>query len=130
MAIMSIPIDVGAAHGGTARLGIREIVRQLNSALGATLVAALAGSKDPKISYKWARTDGAEPRPEAQTRLQLAHRASAAVSSVEGGHVARLWFISANPWLDEISPIEAIRDMRAEDVVDAALAMTEDRFSG
>ena len=33
-------------------------------------------------------------------------------ASVEGEHVARLWFVGANPWLDEISPIEAIKDMR------------------
>jgi hypothetical protein len=127
---VSISIDIGAAHAGTARLGIREIVRQLNSALGATLVAALAGSKDPKISYKWARTDGPEPKPEAQARLQLAHRAWTAVSSVEGEHVARLWFIGANPWLGEVSPIEAVRDLRSKEVMDAAVAMTEDRFAG
>jgi hypothetical protein len=123
-------MNVGAAHSGTARLGIREIARQLNSALGATLVAALAGSKDPKISYRWARIDGPEPRPEAQARLQLAHRAWTAVSSVEGEHVARLWFVGANPWLDELSPIEAIKDMRAKEVMAAATAMTDDRFSG
>lgn len=35
---MNVSIGVGAAHSGTARLG-----GQLNSALGATLVAALAG---------------------------------------------------------------------------------------
>ena len=127
---MSTSIDIGAAHAGTARLGIREIVRQLNSALGATLVAALAGSRDPKISYKWARADGPEPKPEAQARLQLAHRAWTAVSGVEGEPVARLWFIGANPWLGEISPIEAISELRAREVMDAAVAMTEDRFAG
>lgn len=127
---MSISIDVGTVHGATARLGIREIVRQLNSALGATLVAALAGSKDPKISCRWARTDGAVPLPDAQARLPLAHRAWTAVSRVEGEHVARLWFVGANPWLGEVSPIEAIKEMRARDVMAAALAMTEGRFPG
>jgi len=124
---MGVSIDIGGMHAGTARLGIREIVRQLNTALGATLVGALAGTKDPKISYRWARTDGPAPRPEAQKRLQLAHRAWSVVSSVEGEHVARLWFIGANPWLGEISPIEAISQDRAKDVMDAAHAMTEDR---
>ena len=124
---MGAVTHIGDTHAGTARLGIREIVRQLNAALGATLVAALAGAKDPKISYRWARTDGPEPRPEAQKRLQLAHRAWTAVSSVEGEHVARLWFIGANPWLGEISPIEAINQGRTKEVMDAAAAMTEDR---
>ncbi|ALU39052.1 hypothetical protein AS188_04020 [Kocuria flava] len=124
---MGVSIDVGGTHAGTARLGIREIVRQLNTALGATLVGALAGTKDPKISYRWARVDGPEPRTEAQKRLQLAHRAWTVVAGVEGEHVARLWFIGANPWLGEISPIEAISQDRARDVMDAAHAMTEDR---
>ena len=124
---MGVSTDIGGTHAGTARLGIREIVRQLNAALGASLVGALAGTKDPKISYRWARTDGPEPRPEAQKRLQLAHRAWTAVSSVEGEHVARLWFIGANPWLGEISPIEAINQGRTKEVMDAAAAMTEDR---
>lgn len=127
---MTASIDLGATHSGTARLGIREIVRQLNSALGATLVASLVGSKDPKISYRWARTDGPEPRAKALARLQLAHRAWTAVSSAEGEDVARLWFVGANPWLDEMSPIEAIKDMRAKEVMAAATAMTEGRFSG
>jgi hypothetical protein len=60
-----------------------------------------------------ARIDGPEPRPEAQARLQLAHRAWTAVSRAEGEHVAKLWFVGANLWLDEISPIEAIKGMRA-----------------
>jgi hypothetical protein len=48
---------------------------------------------------------------------------------MEGEHVVRQWFVGANPWLGEVSPIEPIRDMRAKDVIGAAAAMTEDRFS-
>jgi hypothetical protein len=127
---MSIDTVIGAAHGRTARLGIREIVRQLNTALGPTLVAALAGAKDPKISHRWARTDGPEPRDEAQARLILGHRAWQAVAEVEGEHVARLWFVGANPHLGEVSPIEAISQNRAAEVMAAARAMIEDGFAG
>lgn len=127
---MSISADQNAGFTRTARLGIREVVRQLNSGLGATLVAALTGSKDPRISYKWARDSGPEPRPEAIQRLLLAHRAWIAVSANEGEHVARNWFIGANPWLDEISPIEAIGNLESKKVMNAAQAMIEDRFNG
>ncbi len=127
---MSISTNIGTAHAETARLGIREIVRQLNSALGATLVAALAGNKDRGISYKWARLDGPYPKPGAQQRLLLAHRAWKEVSAAEGEHVARLWFVGANPWLGEQSPIEAISKMESRAVMNAATAMTEDRFNG
>ena len=127
---MSIATITNAGFAGTARLGIREVVRQLNGALGATLVAALTGSKDPRVSYKWARENGPEPRPEAVQRLLLAHRAWIAVSANEGEHVARLWFIGANPWLDEISPIEAISNLESRKVMTAAQAMIEDNFVG
>lgn len=127
---MSTTIDHGLIHAGTARLGIREIVRSLNVALGATLVGGLAGSKTRGISYKWQKADGPEPGPEAAKRLQLAHRAWTTVSSTEGDDVARLWFIGSNPWLNEDSPIDAIRDLRSKDVIDAAEAMVEGRFSG
>lgn len=127
---MSIPTIQNTGFAGTARLGIREVVRQLNSALGATLVAALSGSKDPRISYKWARENGPEPKPAAVQRLLLAHRAWIAVSTNEGEHVARLWFIGANPWLGEVSPIEAIANMESKKVMAAAQAMIDDSFNG
>lgn len=127
---MSISTIQNTGFAGTARLGIREVVRQLNAALGATLVAALTGSKDPRISYKWARENGPEPKPAAVQRLLLAHRAWIAVSTNEGEHVARLWFIGANPWLGEVSPIEAIANMESKKVMAAAQAMVDDSFNG
>lgn len=63
-----------------------------------------------------ARSPGLRHRPGSS----VAHRAWTAVSSVEGEHVAHLWFVGANPWLDEVSPIEAITAMRAKDVMAAA----------
>jgi len=127
---VSISTIQNTGFAGTARLGIREVVRQLNAALGATLVAALTGSKDPRISYKWARENGPEPKPAAVQRLLLAHRAWIAVSTNEGEHVARLWFIGANPWLGEVSPIEAIANMESKKVMAAAQAMVDDSFNG
>lgn len=127
---MSISTIQNTGFAGTARLGIREVVRQLNGALGATLVAALSGSKDPRISYRWARENGPEPKAPAVQRLLLAHRAWRLVSETEGEHVARLWFIGANPWLDETSPIEAISNLESRAVMNAAQAMVDDSFSG
>jgi hypothetical protein len=46
------------AHTRTIRLDIREITRRLNGSLGGTLVASLAGSKDTKLPYRWAKVDG------------------------------------------------------------------------
>lgn len=109
---------------------IREITRQLNSALGPTLVAVLAGVTARDLPGRWARADGPIPGPEEQERLQLAHRTWRTVSSAEGEDTARLWFIGANPWLGDISPIEAINRLRTHEVMTAATAMVEDTFAG
>jgi hypothetical protein len=44
--------------------------------------------------------------------------------------VARQWFIGANPWLGDESPVSAIREDRFTDVSAAAGAMVNDSFSG
>lgn len=119
----------GSAHAATARLDFREIVRRLNGALGASMVSALAGAKDPKASYKWQKEGGPVPSDATQARVLLAHRAWKLVSDADGDQVARLWFLGANPWLGEVSPVEAIHDDRSKAVMDAATAMTSGGYN-
>ncbi|MEF9982753.1 MAG: hypothetical protein RR762_15280 [Glutamicibacter sp.] len=52
------------------------------------------------------------------------------VSDVDGEQVARQWFLGANPWLDEISPVEAIYQDRFKAVIDAAEAMSSGGYNG
>ena len=127
---MSIVTIAGEARARTARMDIREIVRRLNNALGATLVAALAGNKDRKISYGWAKEDGPVPKTPAVKRLQFAYDQWQLISDAEGEHVARMWFIGSNPLLDDDSPIDAIREDRFQQAGRAARTMVEDGFSG
>ncbi|GAA1115725.1 hypothetical protein [Arthrobacter flavus] len=114
----------------TTVIGIREIVRRLNVGLGATLVAGLAGSTVRDISREWQKVNGAEPGPEAQQRLRLAHQVWRIISDAEGEHIARLWFIGSNLWLNDDSPIDAIREDRADEVIQAAEAVVTGQFSG
>ena len=118
------------AYQRTMRLDIREITRRLNAALGGTLVAALAGSKDSKASHKWAKDGGPQPRPEAIKRLAFAYEQWQKVSEAEGEHVARVWFIGASPWLDYDTPVNSIREDRLKEVARAAQALVDDTFSG
>lgn len=114
-----------------ACVNISEVVRRLNVALGPTLVAALAGSRDRTISINWQRLEGPKPDSPAQLRLRFAYRLWADISLAEGGHIARAWFIGGNnPWLGEDNPIDAIRQDRFKTVEAAAQAMLEDRFAG
>lgn len=119
-----------SAYQKAIRLDIREITRRLNAALGGTLVAALAGSKDTKASHKWAKEGGTQPRPEAIKRLTFAYEQWQKVTEAEGDHVARVWFIGANPWLDYDTPVNAIREDRLKEVGHAAQALVDDAFSG
>ena len=122
---MSIP-TVAGAHGGTMRMGIHDVARQLNAGLGPTLVSALAGARDRKLPIRWARADGPEPGPDFRRRLLLAHRVWTQIAPGETEQVARAWFIGANPFLDEDTPLTAIREDRARQVIAAAAAFVED----
>lgn len=105
-----MPIDTNVeVHEATLRLTTPEMVRQLNSHLGPTLVAALAGVKDRKLPHKWAQADGPDPRPEPKRRLIAAHRCWTMIAGTENDSVARAWFIGANPRLGEQAPVMCLR---------------------
>lgn len=113
------PLTPTTQHGRTMRMDIHDIVRELNGALGPTLVAGLSGSKDRKLPIRWAKADGPEPRTDAARRLTFAHRQWTLLAAADGEHVARQWFIGGNPQLNENTPITAIREDRHEDVANA-----------
>jgi hypothetical protein len=122
---------IAAAHAASVRLDVPELARRLNGALGATLVAALAGSKDPKISYKWAKIErSGGPRSGAIRRLQFAYAQWLLISGAEGEQVARVWFLSSNPLLDYDTPVDAIREGRFKETAIAVKSMLDDSFSG
>lgn len=109
-------------HETAARLDIHELVRQLNSHLGPTLVAALAGVRDTKLPHKWAKAGGPTPQDKSLARLQAAHRAWSMISNADNHSVARAWFIGINPRLGEESPVMALRDDQLKAVIAAATA--------
>jgi len=113
-----------------SEMDIREVVRRLNGALGPTLVASLAGSRDPEMSHKWARADCAEPEEACARRLRFAYRQFRSISEVEGEQVARLWFIRANPALGDEPPVDAIRDDHLKATAAAAALIIHDGFYG
>jgi hypothetical protein len=118
------------AYQHAIRLDVREVTRRLNASLGGTLVSSLAGSKDLKASHKWAKEGGPSPRPEAVRKLHFAYEQWKKVSDAEGEHVARVWFIGANPWLQYDSPVNAIREGSLKEVARAAEALVNDSFNG
>jgi hypothetical protein len=120
------PIDTSIeTHETAARLDTHELVRQLNSHLGPTLVATLAGVRDSKLPHKWAKAGGPVPRTESLARLQTAHRAWSLISNADSDTVARAWFIGINPRLGEESPVMALRENQLKAVISAAAAFVD-----
>jgi hypothetical protein len=119
-----------AAYKQALKLDTPELTQDLIEVLGGTLVSALAGAKDTKAAHKWARPDGTTPRDEAAKRLRFAHEQWNRLSASEGAHVARVWFIGANPWLEYDTPVQAIREGRFRQVDAAVSALLDDSYSG
>lgn len=115
---MSVGLDIGT-HQETTKLDLDQVVQHLLTHLGPTLVALLAGVSDRKLPNKWANRT-VQPRPDAEKRLRAAHRSWMTVATSETDHIARAWFIGANPHLDEVSPIEALREGQVREVLAAA----------
>lgn len=126
--VETMTVDIAAlAHAETMRLDIHEVVRRLNSHLGATMVAALSGSRDSKLPYKWAKNT--VPNVEAQERLRFAHRIWRILSDAKSDHIARTWFRGTNPVLGEVSPVIAIREGRYAEVAGAADSFVSGNWS-
>lgn len=127
---MSIDTTISDGFAETARLDIHELVRRLNSHLGPTLVAALAGTKDRRQPIRWAKPDGPKLNAASERRVRLAHRVWTALADAESDSVARAWFIGGNPRLEEDTPLTAIREDRSKEVMSALIAFLEDTYDG
>lgn len=120
-------LEIVATHAATARMDIHEVARQLNQHLGASLVAAMVGTPDRKLPIKWAKTNGPTPGADYSRRLQFGHRTWNLIAAAEGDHVARNWFIGANPMLSEDTPLTGIREDRLDQVAAASVALINDQ---
>lgn len=112
-------------HAATTRMGIHDVVRELVSHLGGTLVATLANVRDRKLPYKWQKVDGPVPQAPSQARLLAAHQIWTLLAQSDGNDVARAWFIGANPRLDDVQPFMALRNGQLAEVVAAARAFRD-----
>ncbi len=112
-------------HAETIKMDIHEVARRMLGHLGPTLVAALAGGRDRKLPYRWAKADGPEPGDDAKVRLTTAHIVWSLISEADSDYVARAWFIGVNPRLGDEQPYMAIRAGRFAETLAAARAFVE-----
>jgi hypothetical protein len=110
-----------AAHRQAVESSVQDVVAYLQEVLGQRLVAAIAGVADTKAVARWSAGQRA-PRHEAEQRLRDAYQIFRLLLAEEAPQTVRAWFIGLNPQLDDESPVRAIRDGRAQDVMVAAKA--------
>ncbi len=109
------------AHQKAVAFDIADIAGFLQEMLGQKLVAYIAGVSDPKTVGNWVRGEQA-PRTEADHRLRTAFQIFHLLQGEESPHTVRAWFVGLNPQLDDDTPVDAIREGRAKDVLVAARA--------
>lgn len=120
---------VTQAHAEAMRKDLHHLVAELVAELGPTVVQAMTGNRDRSAPASWARVDGPTPRPITQEQLRLGYRVWAMMRDAEGQRVAAAWMTGANPRLAEDSPLTAIREHRASDVVGAAEAFIAGNYT-
>jgi hypothetical protein len=108
-------------------LVINDLV-YLHDKLGLSLVAFLSGTRKYEDFTKWLRNHK-PPREEQIKRINFAAEITRQVCDVIGPGLTRQWFIGANVGLEEISPAEAIRADRFDEVRISATRIMEDQWS-
>lgn len=109
------------AYNDSIRHAVPEIVDDLRVALGAKLVAYIAGVTETRTVREWA--DAARrPSPSAEERLRLAHRIVTLIGQSEGEAVVPTWFQGMNPQLGDRSPARVLREDAFDQAGPRALA--------
>jgi hypothetical protein len=88
-------------------LPIRLVVEELIEALGAQLVAAIAGVGETRLVRSWER---GERQPSREASLRAALQATRAILATAGPPTAKAWFLGCSSRLQYTSPLEVIRE--------------------
>lgn len=97
------------AYNDSIRHTMPEIVDDLRIALGAKLVAYIAGVSETRTVREWAEA-ARRPTPAAEERLRLAHRIVTLIGQSEGKAIVPTWFQGMNPQLGDRSPARVLHE--------------------
>jgi hypothetical protein len=117
------------AYAAALRADLPDLVAEMLRALGPTAIQAMTGTRDRSVPARWVRPDGPTPKRTSQEQLRLGYRVWLMMRDSEGSQVAAAWMTGANPRLAEDTPLTAIRELRAADVVGAAEAFIADIYA-
>lgn len=111
-----------AAYKDSLVLPAWEQTRYLLDAIGARFTTAALGLQDARTVRRW-RDDRLAPREhDVAGRLVILYRVTRSISDVYTPAVATAFLRSANPQLEDTSPLMLLRDGDPDDVQKAVLA--------
>lgn len=111
-----------AAYKDSLVLPAWEQTRYLLDAIGARFTTAALGLQDARTVRRW-RDDRVAPREhDVAGRLVILYRVTRSISDVYTPAVATAFLRSANPQLEDTSPLMLLRDGDPDDVQKAVLA--------
>jgi hypothetical protein len=105
------PIEI-RAHEYAISSDIREVVRELVDALGATMVAAIGGVSETRAVKQW-MTDREPQRPHV---LRFALQLAWVICEKGDRGTARAWFQALNPHLNDAVPLLLLRERQLTDI--------------
>jgi hypothetical protein len=97
------------------KMSVRAIAGELESLLGAKLVAYIAGVTEARAVRQWG-TGERVPRPDVREKLRTTLRAALMIAATDGPAVAQAWFQGLNPQLDDCSPARLLREGSLDEV--------------
>ena len=100
------------AHELAMSSNIRDVVRELVSALGATMVAAIGGVSETRAVKQW-MTDRDPQRPNT---LRFALQLAWIIGEKSDRETARAWFQGVNPHLNDAVPLLLLRERPLSDI--------------
>lgn len=107
-------------HQRAVELRLADIVAFLRDNLGPNLTAHMV-ERDERTVTRWAE-ESQKPTPSIERRLREAYHIFQVVQAGDSNHVARAWFMGMNPQLEDMAPLDVIREDRFRDAMSAARA--------
>lgn len=115
--------DQEREHANVLRTPISAMATDLQELLSRRVTAYIVGVKDAKTITRWASREVTDIRqPDVERRLRATYAISRMLLDTDGPQTVKAWFLSMNPYLDDVSPAEAIRNGHEKDAMAAARA--------
>jgi hypothetical protein len=100
---------------------ISEMAQYLEELLSRRLTAFAVGVRDVKTIGRWASDDVDSLRSsDVERRLRTLYHVALLLRTVDAPSTVKAWFMGANPELDDVSPLEMIRQDADREVLGAA----------